>query len=361
MLENWLYPSSIAQKQYENWQFGAHISSSFDSVPNLNKVQLVIIGIDPQAADIVREALYNMSWPFGKLSIADMGNLRKTDIDFFVPLLTEVLRMGVTPILIGSQDMQIVGQFLAYQTQPSPVNLLVADRTIRYSPDETMPESYLYAIIDHKKGRFSQCSMLGYQTHYTPPSGIHYFDEKGYDAIRMGRVRAALEETEPIVRDADMLAINLQVVKASDAPGVKNPAPTGLTAEELIQICRYAGLSNRMTSFGLYGYVAEADYHGMSAHVAAQMCWYFCDGYRNRMPDYPISLSHLVEYIVNFKRDYKLSFWKSTISGRWWMQIPFKDKKSEAPFMVSCSYNDYLLASKDELPERLLNAIKRKG
>jgi len=45
-------------------------------------------------------------------------------------------------------------------------------------------------------------------------------------------------------------------------------------------------------------------------------------------------------------------FLQSKKTGRWWMQLP--DNK-----YIACSYQDYLLASSNEIPERWLRAQER--
>jgi formiminoglutamase len=60
--------------------------------------------------------------------------------------------------------------------------------------------------------------------------------------------------------------------------------------------------------------------------------------------------------------NYQLTFWKSTKSGRWWMQVPMKTKRQhERHRLVPCSYQDYQSACREELPERLMQAFGRFG
>ena len=91
------------------------------------------------------------------------------------------------------------------------------------------------------------------------------------------------------------------------------------------------------------------------------MIWYFVDGYYHRMNDFPASMNGLVEYIVEYKHiEQPVTFWKSSKSGRWWMQIPFKtSSKHQRHKLIPCSYQDYQQACQDGLPDRLINAYKR--
>lgn len=88
--------------------------------------------------------------------------------------------------------------------------------------------------------------------------------------------RAAIEETEPVIRDADLLTFRLGALKQSEAPGVDNACTIPVIFwREACQICRYAGMSDKLTSFGLYGFRRKLDQHGQTAQAAAQLIWYF--------------------------------------------------------------------------------------
>ena len=359
MFDHWLVPSVLSEKKFAAWQFGENIVRDTEKTPTMSPGSLCLIGIDAEAADAIRTQLFELGWHFGKLSVIDLGNTRRSDRDFVAPILTELLRNGVIPVILGGESAQIITQHLAYQTQPEPINITVIDRAIVFSPDDPMPESYLYAILTFKNAHLAQCSMIGYQTHLSVAAGIKYLDERGTDSLRLGRVRDNIEAVEPILRDSDMVAIHLAAIKYSDAPSVFRPCPVGLTAEESMRVGKYAGLSTKLRSFGIFGLLTDTDNQQITAQTAAQIIWYFCDGFRNRIADHPSQADQLTEYVVPFKRDYRISFWKNLVSGRWWMEIPNTQRKSETNMLIACSYKDYEQAGNGEMPERLLNALKR--
>ena len=49
-----------------------------------------------------------------------------------------------------------------------------------------------------------------------------------------------------------------------------------------------------------------------------------------------------------------LVFYKSTLSEKWWMEVPYPQGKFlyERNLIVPCSYSDYQLASKGEVPDK---------
>ncbi len=363
MLQNWLKPLPAAlNKTLESLPdsfLGKQLLLHGEQLPDLKKVRVAIIGLDEKNAQPIREQLYRMAWHFPKNTVADLGNLRKAEPGLLLPVVFELLAGKVLPLLIGGADELARAQFLAYQEAKALANLAVVHETLHL----TDPKKGYAPLLQPRHPLLFHFSLIGYQIHQTPAATLDFLTKHHFDLVRLGRSRAALEETEPVVRDADALAFHLGALKQSEAPGVTRPSPSGFFAEEACQICRYAGLSDKLTSFGIYGYQREAEPGDQTAQVVAQMMWYFLEGFFSRKNDYPASTTGLTEYIVHLPQlSHHLTFWKSTKSGRWWMQVPVANKrKHDRHRLVPCSYQDYQAACREELPERLMAALQRFG
>ncbi len=84
----------------------------------------------------------------------------------------------------------------------------------------------------------------------------------------------------------------------------------------------------------------------------SQMVWYFVDGYLVRKTEAKLTeREEFVVFNVTFT-DKDTTFLKSKRTNRWWMKLPDQS-------FVPCSYNDYLIASQDQIPERWLRAQER--
>ncbi|MEO1515311.1 MAG: arginase family protein [Bacteroidota bacterium] len=365
MLNNWLSP--LKQRQFSNFahlsdhQFGKRIVLYNDQLPDLSEVQLALIGIGSQGANAVRDQLYRLNHPFEPLKIVDLGNARKKDIPFLIPVLSELLVSGIFPIIIGDHADQAMAQHLAYQSKQQLTNLVVVDQNIPLAAPTDDQPALLDNILDSRKPKIFNLALLAYQGHYVPQATIDTLEQYHFEHFRLGNIREHIQETEPLIRDADLLAFNIESIRSSEAPAVLQASPSGLFAEEACQISRYAGLSDKLTSIGFYGYRPEHDQREQTAALIAQMIWYFIFGFHQRKSDYPISTDGLLEYIVDLKQyDHQFTFWKSSKSGRWWMQIPVKtQKKHQRHRLIPCSYNDYQMACQNDLPDRLLSAYKR--
>lgn len=366
MLENWFAPISLHQivgSTLDSWQLGArmriHTENDF---PSLKGVRLALIGIGDTDAHAIRSQLYPLSFPFEGLKIADLGNIRNDNLSFLIPVLTELLENRILPIVVGNDLYFGLSLYKAAAALFPQLNLVMVDAQLPFqgsTQDERM--AAFQALLQPSESNLFHLSLLGYQTHFAAPETVRMLENKNFDLLRLGMVKANLPDSEPFIRDGDLVFTNINAIKQSEAPGQSTPSPGGLTLEEACQLSRYAGMSDKLKAFGLFGFRHEYDNREATAQVVSQILWYFIDGFYNRKGDFPASLDGLVEYIVELKQaDYTLTFWKSPKSGRWWIQAPVSSaQNTQRHRLIPCSYADYKLACQDELPDRLINAFKR--
>lgn len=367
MLQNWLKPvNATTRKSIENLSssaLGKNTALHGMQFPDLKGVKIALIGANEQEANAIRTELYQTSFPFPKGTIADLGNLRRTEATVLIQVLFELLSGNILPVLIAKDDALAKAQFLAYQEAKSLVNLVAIDESFdlsRSNESDNARAIYTPLLLPRHRLLF-HFGLIGFQTHQTSPEAIDFLRKNNFDALRLGKSRAAIEETEPILRDADLLTFHLGALKQCEAPGVQDPTPSGFYSEEACQLCRYAGMSDKLTSFGIFGFHQNQDQNRQTAKVISQMLWYFFEGFFSRKNDFPASKDGLTEYIVDFRQlHYQLTFWKSTRSGRWWMQTPANTgKKHQRHYLIPCSYQDYQAACREELPDRLMQALSR--
>jgi formiminoglutamase len=160
-----------------------------------------------------------------------------------------------------------------------------------------------------------------------------------------------MDEMEPVLRNTHLLSFDINAIKYSDAPS-GTCSPNGFTGEEACMLTRYAGMSNHLSSFGIYGYVPQLDINELTAKQIAQMLWYFIDGKNRSKQEASLKENSLFNEYNTVFAEVDTLFLQSRKTGRWWMQLP--DKK-----MIACSYNDYVIASKNEIPERWMRAQER--
>jgi len=368
MLENWLAPVPSDLLKYAATlpstalyhQLRLHTSEF--KVPNIESAKIVLIGVDDGSANPIRKALYPLVHAFGATNVADLGNVRNQKTAFLIPLLKELIEAGSIPILLGGNPTHIPALYHAFQEVRKETNMVVVDERIAFQSEQIESDAdYLQELVFHPTNAPFHIGFIGTQIHYLNPEDLAAARLRNYEIVRLGHARANLPGIEPVIRDADLLTINLGAIRAGDCLSVGTPTPNGFTGEEICQICRYAGMSDKLRTIGIIGYHPERDSHQLAAQLQAQMIWYFLEGVHHRKNDFPVTVEGMVEYIVPLKQlDYQLTFWKSKRSGRWWLQVPVKTQKQHQRHrLIPCSYEDYQLAGQDQLPDRLLQAFRR--
>jgi formiminoglutamase len=138
--------------------------------------------------------------------------------------------------------------------------------------------------------------------------------------------------------------------------------PNGFDGEEACRISRYAGISDKISCFGIFEYNQDLDENNQGSQLISQMMWYFLEGVRSRKHELNPNVNNCVKYTVAFEDEQtQIVFYKSKTSGRWWMGVPFKSSKTDEMdnYFVACSYHDYEKANKGEIPQRWIKTYNR--
>lgn len=372
-------PSELFGSSRPDWlahTIGDHTAfHSPGQFPPLEGMQIAIIGLpdDPgharpracvHAPDAIREELYQLYLPAGDLRIVDLGDLppgaTPADTQHAVAeTIAELVRMGIVPIILGGGQAHTFTQYLAYERLERTVNLACIDpRFDLGEPDQALSDtSYLSQVVVRQPNYLFNYSNLGYQTYLVDQPGIELMDKLYFDVHRLGELRQSMADAEPVLRNADTLSVDMSAVRRADAPGTTRPGPNGFHGEEICQLMRYAGVSEKIGSVGIYEMDPTRDVDGITAQLAAQMIWCFLDGYRSRTNDLPwIDRKRFTRYRIPIKgHDQELVFYKSMVSDRWWMDIPYRaeqEARFERHHLVPCSYSDYRMACREEVPDR---------
>ncbi|MBC8320934.1 MAG: formimidoylglutamase [Bacteroidetes bacterium] len=352
----------------------AVIYTNENDFPDLEKIDVAIIGVGDDRAtlnkgcnsapDEVRGWFYRLYSHWNNLHIADIGNIKpghQVEDTYFAlkEVVAELLKNNITALIIGGGQDLTYANYLAYENIGRIINIASVDPRFDLGHDEheLNNKSYLSHIILHQPNFLFNFTNIGYQTYFVDQDSLVLMKNLYFDTNRLGNVKAEMEEVEPMVRDADILSIDISSIKHADAPAVDKAMPNGFTGEEMCKICRYAGMSDKLTSIGFYELNPSFDNNGQSAHLYAQMMWYFLDGFANRRNDFPENNHH--DYtrfnvqVENFEEE--LVFLKSKKTDRWWMLVSSKDivsQKYKRHQFVPCSYNDYQKAINHEIPDR---------
>lgn len=319
----------------------------------------------------LRSELGKLKDNFQGLQIVDLGVIRpgETLKDTYYALSSAVAGIikngGIATIIGGSHDLTYAN-YLGYEKLEQVVNLVTVDARfdLGNTEDEVSDSKYLHKVILHQPNILFNYSNLAFQSHHVQQAEVDLMKKMYFDVYRLGEVQSNIEQVEPVVRNADMLSFDLNSIRSSDLPNNMAQEPNGLYGEQACAISRYAGLSDKLTSIGLYNYPLDADQR--TDKLAAQVLWYFLLGVDNRKGDYPFADKETyLKYTVSIQNGtYDIVFHKSNLSDRWWMEVPYPSKrgaKYQRHFMVPCHYEDYQIACNDEIPDRWWQTFQKLG
>ncbi len=357
--------------------------SSKNGFPDTDGAHFALIGVPEfrgadhhenykSGCDSVREKLYQLKKHNRPVSIVDLGNIAagNTIEDTYFALtgsVQELLRKQIIPIILGGSQDLTVAQFNAYQQFNKLVNITGIDSRFDLGmPDDHFGSTtWLGKIIMQQPNYLFNFSNIGYQTYFVGSGAVQLMSNLYFDAYRVGEVRTDISESEPVIRNANLVTFDMGAVRQSDAPGAINSSPNGFNGEEACQLMYYAGLNDRLSSVGIYEFNQAADRAGQTAHLIAQMIWYFIEGVHHRKNDFPREgFQGMIRYNVTVgTNEQEMVFLKHKSSNRWWIEMPemlFNNSKHLPGFrFLPCSYSDYQLACNHEMPDRYWQAIQK--
>lgn len=334
----------------------------------LNQNDIVIVGVNEtrnssfvsnaESTIIVRKNLYALAAINVKGQIIDFGDIKATSspAETYAALETVVniiVQKNATLLVIGGSHDLTLPIIKGYYEFRKKMNLTVVDSHIDYAFDSVCFPSQNFLSEAINEGLISDLSVIGYQSYFTSPQVLNYFNQQYFELNRLGVLRGNIRGMEPSFRNSNVVSFDLSAVRSSDCCGCCAPSPNGLYAEEICQLSFYAGYGDAVSCFGLFGFIPENDNNSQTAILSSQVLWHFIEGVSQRTYENPSNNSgtSFKKYIVNgLTPESDLVFYKSEITGNWWMEVS-NDVKSEK-FIVPCSQSDYEIAANRDIPER---------
>lgn len=314
--------------------------------------------------DYFRKQFYSLFPGNWNASIVDLGAIEAgasiEDTYFVVKrLVAELIKKRIIPVVIGGSQDLTYPMYRAYDNLDQMVNLVSVDNQFDFSKENKLDsESYLSKIIVEEPNNLFNFSNLGFQTYFNSQEEIDLIEKLYFEAYRLGEVSNNIAIAEPVFRDADLVSVDMNAVQSSYSGNFEEFNPNGFTGKEVCALTRYAGISDKVTSFGIFNFNPNSN----EVVLITQMLWYFIEGFSFRSNEYPFGTKdQFIKYIVPID-DEELIFYKSNKTARWWIEIPFLthvNNKLKRNTLLPCTHEDYLAACEQEIPERWWKAQKR--
>lgn len=355
------------------------IHSALSGFPDLDGVQVAILGVLENRNDVdyigeefqldeIRKSLYSLYPGSWDTLIADLGDINKGESvsDTYFALketIEELVSKKIIPVILGGTQDLTYANYRAYDDIIPMVNIVNVDCKFDLG-DSTKPiksNSFVGKIIlDEPYNLFSYAN-IGYQTYFNSQEEIDLMEKLYFETYRLGKIATDIKVVEPVLRDANIVSIDLKSVKGAEVSLKQKFSPNGLDGKEICAISRYSGISNKVSSFGIYEYKPSKD-DEITSMLIAQIIWYFIEGVNFRVKDDDFSDENSYQKYTILIESEELVFYKSIKTGRWWIEIPFLSEinnKLKRHTLLPCMHQDYLDACNNKVPDRWYKALQR--
>ena len=366
-------PIDTIQKEFLSDQLGSKIERNEGVFPELKPGGLAVIFVPEyrgnknisencNSTDGFRKKIYDLyahvDWKF---DIYDLGNIipgnELKDTHFAIEqIIFELVKKRIIPIVIGGSQDLTFAMYKGYSRLEQTINTCAVDHKLDLGDVENdiHSEGYLSHMLMQRPCYLFNHANIGLQIPYAGIKDLELFERLYFDACRLGEFNSDFRRAEPHLRNSDLITIDFNSIKASETLS-KQAQPNGFYAEQICQIAKYAGISDKLSSLGIFNHIGTSNSE-TADHLLAEIVWYFIDGFAQRKADFPIgSKAQYMRYIVamdDFEEE--IIFYKSNKSDRWWLEVPYPPQegmKYERHHLIPCDYEDYEKAMNNELPD----------
>ena len=350
-----------------------------DHKPSLNKVDLAIIGVAESRNSIdhidqthnlneIRKCFYSLFPGNWLCKIADLGDVISGDkaedtYRCVITIISNLLKDNIIPIIIGGSQDITYANYRAYDNIKPMINIVNVDKSFDLG-DSSKPItnlSYIGKVILEKPYNLFNYTSIGFQTYFNSQEEIDLMEKLYFEYERLGDISYDIKNVEPAMRDADLVTLDLNSIKSSEVSDNQKFSPNGFNGKEICAISRYAGISNKVSSFGIYEYKASVNDEATTMLIS-QMIWYFIEGYNCRVKDDNFNNPAEFNKYTVLVQDQELIFYKSLKTSRWWVQTPLisnLNNKNNNLSLLACMQSDYDTAVKGNIPNRWYKAYKK--
>ncbi len=358
---------------YTDDQIGSKIISNNGIFPELTTEGIALIFVPEFRGDIgftgkdssidgFRSAYYalhsQLTWKF---NLYDLGNILPgndlNDTYFAVAqVVSTLVKKRIIPVIIGGSQDLTLAMYAGYEKLEQTINTCSIDYKLDLGNIEKTANSdgYMSHLLMKRPCYLFNHANIGLQIPYAGSGELELFEKLYFDVCRLGEFNADFRKAEPHLRNSDLLSIDFKSIKSSET-GINDSNPNGFYAEQICQIAKYAGISDKLSSLGIFNHHSTSTTQ-LADQLLAEIIWYFIDGYAERKADFPVgSKKDYTQFIVTMENmEDDIIFYRSNKSERWWLEVPYPPQegmKYERHHMIPCDHADYEKAMNNELPD----------
>ena len=347
---------------------GKNLSINDEKI-DLSKIDIALIGLNeyrgssssnsnyikPNSFRKQFYSLYSGDWKVNLVDLGDVINGNKlSDTYYAVQYISETLiKNNVIPIFIGGSQDITFPIYKSYCGKGNEINLSCIDNKFDFGQikNEFNDLSFMSKIILDEKNELNHYSNIGFQTFLNSQEEIDLLEKMQFESYRLGKVDRKVNIIEPCLRNTNVVSIDFKSIKASELNFVHN-FPNGFQSSQICTISRYAGISNKVSSIGIFDIFDNE----ISNALLSQLVWYFIEGFCLRVKEDPRSKDFKGNSYYVSIGDQKLKFYNSDLSQKWWFEL---DNNSKDNTLIPCNNEDYIDACNQIISGRILRSLKR--
>ena len=310
----------------------------------------------------IRRSLYRLFQTSKPMMIIDVGNCVKgasvddsyKNLEFCV---NQLALYGKPIIVFGGTQEALSPVLKAGIGRVAYPAVCLVDSQIDWAEDDVFTnQTYIQKIVD-------ACPLLrvvfvGIQEYLSSREAYKLIRENNYSYIRLGDCNTLISNLEPLVRDAQIVSLDMNAVRYSDNPAGANV--NGLYSEQICQVAWYAGYSPRMNVFHLSEYNPSKDNAEISEKLAGQILWHVLDGIsqrKNESCDFSDDDMYLKRYLKHPMFPQDICFYESLIAQTMWVEVPIGSTGRKR--IIPCSRKDYESFENGVVPELWMTEFNR--
>jgi hypothetical protein len=310
---------------------------------------------EKQAVNSIRTSLYSLSKTTKRINFFDLGNVQSslltTDklvsaLKYLFEELYNVLKKENIRFLILLPDRKLVSDFLT--SIPEKIfNISDINPQFDLSKEVRMLTSQSKVLIYNLVG-----AMQFYYNYELQDSQSNEF------FIRFGEVKDdVFSYFEPLARESLVTINSLDSVSTAFVQGSCLNSANGFDAYLFSAFSHIEALSP-MVRFNFYTSFCnfDKDVTGASSSLLSQAIWLYLNSFHKAVQENPLAVPtpDNIEIIRQFNTDinFELTFYHSTFTGRWWMQMP------GLSYVFAVSELEYNNLKKGILTDRIQKLVK---
>lgn len=298
------------------------------------------------------------NWNF---SLYDLGVIQpgnSVDDTYFAlaQVVSELVKKDVIPFVVGGSQDLLMACYKGFEGLERMMNICAIDSALDVGEpnEELSSDAFVSHLLMQRPCYLFNYATIGVQRLLVRQKEMDLFEKLYFDVTRLGAFNDNPKIAEPHLRNSDLLSIDFKSVRSSDSDPLAYDNVNGFRADQLCQVMKYAGLSDKMSCV----FVSDVNpkQSKSASNLLAQLIWYFADGVANRVGDFPIGskASYKKFHVTLEDFDEDLVFYKSDKSERWWLEVKYpagQDSKYNRHHLVPCDQDDYHAALKNEIPD----------